>query len=84
MENNTQNTMRNFFRYMGIGELILCIKVDTHLAMIEMLKELFLFNVYCLSGAVFFGISGMFSNDLYLYIKKNFITHSNNYYAAHF
>lgn len=75
MHNTDNHTMRNFFRYMGVGFVIICIKTkiqDRNVVLV--LKDLFDTFTYCFTAAVWIGLSGMFTTDLYYYIKKNSMT----------
>lgn len=72
MEISAQKSIANFFKYMGTGFVILCLKslVIQELSY-KVVQTLFFTFMYCFTISIWIGLAGMFSIDFYQYLKKN-------------
>src|SRR6478735_6117982 len=75
MGNESTKVIKAFFRSMGAGFLILCIKINIIKGIsYDLVKSLWYTFMYCATVSIWVGVAGMFSTMIYLYIKKNFIS----------
>lgn len=74
MENESSRIIKAFFLYMGVGFVILCIKVNLIKDLsYTTVRALFLTFIYCYTIAIWIGLAGMLTTLMYHYIKKNSI-----------
>ena len=69
-----KNSLVIFFRYMIAGFLFSSLKADvTRMTPLEVIISLFLAFWYNVTVGIFFGLAGLMGNEIYFYIKKNFL-----------
>ena len=85
MRDESTKVIRSFFRAMGAGFLILCIKVNmVERLSYDLVKSLWFTFMYCATVSIWVGVAGMFSTLIYFYLKKNSITIRSKIWRSHY
>jgi hypothetical protein len=78
--NQHKKPIENFFKYMGLGFLISCIKTDyANMKPMDVLEVLSLTFMYNAIIGIWIGLAQMFGIDLYHLVKKNYGKNENRF-----